>query len=96
MYHLHFNVYSEEEYKNLDGSQKKLINKGLRRIQEQGMSAGQELRGELKHCRKLKYKKAGLRIIFRQDGDNIEIIEIVAIGKRSEKEVYKDAENRLN
>lgn len=96
MYHLNFNIYSEEEYKKLDGSEKKLINKGLRRIQEQGMSAGQELRGALNHCRKLKYKKAGLRIIFRQDGDNIEVIEIVAIGKRSDQEVYKDAENRLS
>lgn len=43
----------------------------------------------------MKHKKLGLRVIFKQSDLGIEIIEIVVIGKRDEKEVYKEAEKRL-
>lgn len=43
----------------------------------------------------MKHKKLGLRVIFKQSDLGIEIIEIVVIDKRSEKEVYKEAEKRL-
>ena len=59
------------------------------------MNTGQELHGKLWDCRKLKHKKLGLRVIFRQSDLGIEIIEIVAVGKRDNKEVYENAEKRL-
>jgi mRNA interferase RelE/StbE len=59
------------------------------------MSAGQPLRGVLQDCRKLKHKKLGLRIVFRQSARGIEIIEIVIIGKREDGEVYVSAAKRL-
>ena len=60
------------------------------------MQAGQALHGSLSECRKLKNKKMGLRIVFREANGKIEVIQIVAIGKRDKKEVYTIAENRIN
>ncbi|WP_411843754.1 hypothetical protein [Salinicoccus sp. HZC-1] len=56
------------------------------------MDAEQPLHGQLKHCRKLKNKRLGLRIVFTEAEENIEVI---ATGKRSDKEVYENAINRL-
>jgi mRNA interferase RelE/StbE len=87
---------SKEDLQNLDGSQKKLIRKGLLKIEENGMNTGTKLHGKLMDCNKLKYKKVGLRIVFRQNNDHIEIIEIIVIGKREDSEVYDEAVKRLN
>lgn len=76
------------EYERLDGSQKVFVNKGLARISRLGMQAGQPLKGDLSLCRKLKNKKMGLRIVFTQDGEKINVIQIVAIGQRADKIVY--------
>ncbi|WP_204305256.1 hypothetical protein [Lactobacillus johnsonii] len=59
------------------------------------MQAGQPLHGKLINCRKLKNKKLGLRIVFRQDKNYIRIINIVTIGERRRNKVYKEAEKRL-
>lgn len=59
------------------------------------MQAGQPLYGKLINCRKLKNKKLGLRIVFRQDKNYIRIINIVTIGERRRNKVYKEAEKRL-
>ncbi|KKK33930.1 toxin RelE [Salinicoccus sediminis] len=95
MHDIIFNKFSQREYDNLDVSQKVFVTKGLKRIEEKGMGAGQPLRGELAHCRKLKNNRSGLRIVFVEVEGKIEVIEIIAIGKRSDKEVYKDAIKRL-
>jgi mRNA interferase RelE/StbE len=67
----------------------------LIKIEENGMNTGQPLYGVLWDCRKLKHKKLGLRVIFRQSPEGIEIIEIVVIGKREDDEVYETAIERL-
>jgi len=90
-----FNELSRFDYNNLDGSQKKQILKSLIKIEEDGMNTGQPLHGNLWDCRKLKHKRLGLRVIFRQSEVGIEIIEIVAIGKREDDEVYEIAAERL-
>jgi len=90
-----FNEFSKLDYDNLDGSQKKQILKSLIKIEENGMNTGQPLHGILWDCRKLKHKKMGLRVIFKQSMIGIEIIEIVTIGKREDDEVYKIAAMRL-
>lgn len=86
---------AQEEYKSLEGNALTFVNKGLTRIKAFGMQAGQPLHGKLINCRKLKNKKLGLRIVFRQDKNCIRIINIVAIGKRRRNKVYKEAEQRL-
>ena len=81
----------------LDGSQLVFVKKGLKRIQQFGMSCGQPLYGELEGYRKLKNRKMGLRIVFGQNHktQEINIIDIVAIGKREKLEVYKIAQERI-
>ena len=90
-----FTEFSQLDYNNLDGSQKKQILKSLTKIEKDGMNTGQSLRGKLWDCRKLKHKKLGLRVIFRQSDIGIEIIEIVTVGKREDDEVYEIAAERL-
>jgi mRNA interferase RelE/StbE len=87
---------SQKDYDKLDNSQKLQIQKSLTKIREQGMQAGQALHGRLWDCRKLKHKKLGLRVIFRNsEASGIEIIEIVVVGQRGDDEVYEIAEQRL-
>ena len=90
-----FTEFSQIDYNNLDGSQKKQILKSLTKIEKDGMNTGQSLHGNLWDCRKLKHKKLGLRVIFRQSDIGIEIIEIVTVGKREDDEVYEIAAERL-
>ena len=96
MYQLEWTQYSKEDYEQLDGSQKIFVNKALDRIKLRGMEAGQSLHGNLAHCNKLKNKKIGLRIIFREVEGTIQVIQIVAIGKRDKEKIYKMAEERLS
>lgn len=95
-YHIKLNQLSRQDYDNLDGSQKKLVDKSFKKIELQGMQAGEWLRGSLSSCKKIKHKRAGLRVVFKESDDGIEIIDIITIGKRSDKEVYKMAKKRLN
>jgi len=95
LYKIRYNKYSQKEYDDLDGSQKVFINKALERIETLGMKAGEGLKGNLAGCNKLKNKRMGLRIIFREISGEIEIIEIVAIGKRDKSEVYKLSAQRI-
>ncbi len=90
-----FTEFSKSDYEKLDGSQKKQILKSLTKIEENGMNTGQPLHGDLWDCRKLKHKRLGLRVIFRQSGQGIEIIEVVVIGKRKDDVVYDVAAERL-
>lgn len=96
MYQLEWIQYSKEDYEQLDGSQKIFVNKALDRIKLRGMEAGQSLHGNLVQCNKLKNKKMGLRIIFREVEGTIQVIQIVAIGKRDKEKIYKMAEERLS
>lgn len=56
------------------------------------MLVGEALHGNLAACRKLKRLRLGLRIVFREVNSEVEIIEVIVIGKRSDSEVYKEAE----
>ena len=94
-YEITWTQYSKSDYLNLDGSQRVFVDKALVRIRERGMDAGQPLSGELMGCNKLKNKQMGLRIVFRQTDAYVEIIQIVAIGKRDSSEVYTEAGARL-
>ena len=86
---------SRKDFDKLDNSQKIQIRKSVRKIEQHGMSAGESLHGKLSDCRKLKHKKLGLRVVFRQSEQGIEIVEIVVVGKRDDEEVYAIAEERL-
>jgi len=86
---------SDEDFQKLDGSQKIQVLKSFTKIEQHGMLTGERLKGKLSDCNKLKHKRLGLRVIFREHGDGIEVIEIVVVGKRTDAEVYTIAEKRL-
>lgn len=95
MYKLEWYKKAVTDYKNLDGAQKQLVDKGIDKIRLQGMKAGKALSGDLKGCKEIKLRKSGLRTIFRQSAKGIEIIEIITIGKRDEKAVFKETSKRI-
>ena len=95
LFELEWTEYSRQDYDSLDGSEKVFVDKALDRIQAKGMEAGQPLYGELSGCRKLKHRKMDLRVVFRQSAKGIEIIQIVAIGKRRDSAVYNAVYKRL-
>lgn len=86
---------AKKDYQALDGSQKILVRKSIAKLQAYGMEVGQPLKGELSGCRKLKHKKAGLRIVFRESEKGLEIIQVIAIGKRENQDVYHVATDRI-
>lgn len=94
-YHVEFYDEAKREYKHLDGSQLVFVKKAIVRLEHFGMIAGTPLHGKLAGYRKLKNKRMGLRIVFGQDHSEINIVDIIAIGKRSDSEVYEDAEARI-
>ncbi|WP_256864631.1 hypothetical protein [Marinilactibacillus piezotolerans] len=45
------------------------------------MQAGEWLHGHLSGCKKIKHKRAGLRVRFKELENGVEIIDIITIGK---------------
>jgi len=95
-------VFLEEaskEYRKLDGSVKKLVNVAIAKMQERADELGEDLTNKhgvnLIGCRKIKFRNAGIRIVYRIVGDKAEIAEIITVGKREDNEVYKIAAKRL-
>lgn len=79
----------EKEYQKLDGSQRRLVRIAVAKLKTRADEIGTPLHGELAGCKKIKWRNAGLRMVFRirEDG-TVEIAEIVAIGRRDRSEVY--------
>ena len=73
----------EKEYQKLDGSQRRLVRIAVAKLKTRADEIGTPLHGELAGCKKIKWRNAGLRMVFRirEDG-TVEIAEIVAIGRR--------------
>lgn len=96
-YSLNFWEGAKADIESLDGSQLIFLRKGLKRIKKMGLLCRQPLQGELEEYRKLKNRKMGLRIIFGQDPETAEIniIDIVAVGKRKNFEVNESAKDRI-
>jgi mRNA interferase RelE/StbE len=86
---------ARKEYKNLDGSQRIQVNKGLEKIRQDSFNAGKPLVGNLIGLREIKMKRLGLRIIFQPTEDGPLVAEIVVVGKRSDDVAFIDAIKRL-
>jgi mRNA interferase RelE/StbE len=82
-----------KEYKCLDGSIRKLVNATFRKLEVRADQLGEELiarrDAKLLGCRKLKFRKHGIRIIFRIVKDKVEIVQVIVIGKREDNEAYR-------
>ena len=95
-----FLIEAEQEYHNLDGSIKPQVKKALVKLSHSGDTLGEALHNnafnKLAGCRKVKLRKAGIRIVYRISPDQtVNILQIIAIGKRADHEVYEDADQRL-
>ncbi|MGL5900302.1 MAG: type II toxin-antitoxin system RelE family toxin [Lactobacillaceae bacterium] len=95
-YQIEYFEQAKKDYKSLDGSQKVIVDKAINKIKIYGMNCGENLHGDLVGCKKLKHRKAGLRIVFRSHAESVQIIEIVSIGKRDNLEVYSVASHRIS
>ena len=94
-YEVEFTPEAANDYDKLDGSAKLQVMKSVAKLEQIGMAAGEALHGRLSDCRKLKHQKLGLRVVFKENENSIEIIEVIVIGRRDKSEVYIEAERRL-
>lgn len=85
-----------KEYRALDGSTRRMVDNGLARLSQRADEIGKPLRGELAGCKELKFRTNGLRVIFRIINGMVEIVEIVAIGRRAGDKVFADAARRIS
>lgn len=96
---LSFHEDVANDLKKLDGSQLMLVLKALQRIEESNGEIGENLgkRNDtnLKGYKKVKLRKHGIRIVFKQMNNEIVVAKIICIGKREDDEVYKEAYKRL-
>ena len=88
---------ADEELNALSNRERILVFKQFKKISsspELGKLLGNKAGYDLSGCRKMYADKKRIRIVYTIL-DNQIVIEIIAIGKRDEMEVYKDAAERL-
>ena len=96
-YSLSFHPKVDEDLKEFSHSQKRLIIKQFNKIlksPELGKLLGNKNGYDLSGCRKMYADNKQIRIVYKIVEEKI-IIEVVALGKRSEMEVYKKASQRV-
>ena len=86
---------AEKEFRALDGATRAMVAKGLARLRVHGDEIGKPLGGALQGCRELKFRADGIRIIYRIAAGCIEVIEVIAIGKRDKGRVFDVAARRV-
>ncbi len=96
-YEIKFHPMALQEFSSLDGSVKKLVKKQLDKLktspllgEELGNKNGYDLTG----YRKMYACKKQIRIVYSVV-ENVLLVNIIAIGKREELEVYKTASERV-
>jgi len=88
---------AEEELDELSDRERLLVFKQLKKIStspELGIRLGNKAGYDLSGCRKMYVDKKRIRIVYTMMEEQI-VIEVIAIGKRDEMEVYKKASERL-
>ena len=92
-----------QDYKALDGSQRKIVDKSLKRIlvnhlpnteRGYGKPLSNLSDSKLAGLMRIKLKSSGLRIVYKLEKSDDEVLVII-IGTRAESKVYKDAEKRV-
>ena len=91
---------AQNDYKKLDGSIKKLVNKKIDELSEKpyiGKQLGNKFNIDLTGFFKIYFAKKSYRIVYRLiTPSRIEIIGIRGIGKRNKEEIYKIIDKRFN
>ena len=103
MYKLSFIKQAAEDYKVLDGSQRKVVDKAIKRILINplpnteggyGKPLGNQSNSSLAGLMKIKLKSSGLRIVYKLEKREDNVL-IIIIGARADSKVYKEAEKRM-
>lgn len=87
---------AKKEYLDLDGSVRPIVNKGIARLALRADEIGKPLSGPLSGCKELKFRASGIRVIFRIINGNVEIVQIIAIGRRDKGSVFDTAARRID
>jgi len=96
MYEIKYHPLLEDDLKQLNNSIRIEVFKKLKKIQqspELGLPLGNKNNMNLTGLRKIYVAKKQVRIVY-EIIDNILMVHIIAIGKREDMEVYKQAEQR--
>ncbi|MGE4400021.1 MAG: type II toxin-antitoxin system RelE/ParE family toxin [Campylobacterales bacterium] len=97
-YEIEFHEEALEEFLSLDGSVRKLVAKQIKKISaspQLGEELGNKNGIDLTGCRKMYVDQKRVRIVYEIIERKV-VVHIVAIGKREEMQVYKDALKRLD
>lgn len=82
------------ELNKLDSTIKQQLRKKLDKVVENPHIPKNRLSGELHNCYKIKLRKAGVRLVYQVNDDEIYIV-LLTVGKREDNEVYDTALKRL-
>ena len=97
-YEIKFHPEALKDFCALDGSIKILVKKQLEKLKTSpflGEELGNKNGFDLSGYRKMYVCKKQVRIVYSVK-ENILLVEIIAIGKRNDMEVYKTADKRIN
>jgi mRNA interferase RelE/StbE len=97
-YQIEFIPEAAEDYKSLDGSVKKKVDKKLDELSENpfaGEHLGNKFNINLTGFYKVYADNKRIRIVYRLSGEAIEIIEVWGIGKRDKEKIYRLIGRRL-
>ncbi len=98
IYKIVLKIEADEELAKLSARERALVFKQFKKISvspELGKSLGNKAGYDLSGCRKMYADKKRIRLVYRLLDDQI-VIEVIAIGKRDDMEVYRSASKRLN
>jgi mRNA interferase RelE/StbE len=94
---------AEKDLKDLDGSQRILVRKALKKVLKNplpeseggyGKPLGSKGGTNLTNLLKIKLRNAGIRIVYKVERTEMGMLVIV-IGVREDDEVYQDAQKRV-
>lgn len=83
-----------KELAKLDNAIKQQLRKKLDKVVINPHIPKNRLSGELSSCYKVKLKKAGVRLVYQVNDDEIYIL-LLTVGKRADSEVYDTAKTRI-
>jgi mRNA interferase RelE/StbE len=95
-YKIRFHPLAEKELKDLDGRVKILVIKQIQKIgnnPDYGEDLGNKYGYDLTGYKKIYVDNKKIRIVYKVE-KGLLLIKIIAIGKREDMEVYKDADKR--
>lgn len=88
------------EFSKLDGSSRLFVEKAFRKLEFRADEIGKPLSNTpfalLRGCKELKFRRLGIRIIFRIINGQAQIVQIITIKHHENERVFRIASERLN